>query len=116
LSLSASNPPLKSVHVASAASSWQRLWVQDILGSGSTPRRVRVRFEGYSTPAARQAGVDVVWEAWFWSNNTLALCVGAKHALAAKAGPLAGVSNGNGRWLASFQPLALNSLYSITSL
>ncbi len=75
-----------------------------------------MRFEGYSTPAARQAGVDVVWEAWFWSNNTLALCVGAKHALAAKAGPLAGVSNGNGRWLASFQPLALNSLYSITSL
>ncbi len=109
--LNASNPAAKSVLIAAADSSWQRLYVH----SQATPvRRLRVRFEGYSG-LAQLAAPNVIWEASFWPNNTLSVCVGGTHALAAAAAAVSGVSDGAGRWLAQYK-LALRSLYLVNGL
>jgi hypothetical protein len=56
-----------------------------------------------------------VWEANFYTNNTLTVCVGNNNANVFSAGAATGVTNGAGRWFASF-PLALNTLYVINGL
>jgi hypothetical protein len=109
--ISAANPAARSVHVTAADSSWQRLYVHN----QTTPvRRLRVRFEGYSG-LAQLAAPNVVWEASFWPNNTLTICVGATNALTASTTALSGVSNGAGTWLASFKA-ALRMQYTVNNL
>ena len=91
--------------------SWQRVYAHNQVTSN---QRLRLRFEGYSTWYSL-ASVDVVWEANFYTNNTLTLCVGSTNANADAAGTATGVTDGAGRWFASF-PLARNTLYVINGL
>jgi hypothetical protein len=63
--------------------------------------RLRVRFEGYSG-LAKLAAPNVIWEASFWPNSTLSICVGGTNALAASTTAVSGFSNGAGRWLAQW--------------
>jgi hypothetical protein len=109
--LGPANPPLKTIHVGSTDASWRQLSLQD-LGSGAQ-RRVVARWEGYSQSSA-MASINVIWEASFWANSTITLCVGATNALAGSLGVQSGVSNGAGSWLATYQ-LAVNSLFAISS-
>jgi hypothetical protein len=110
--LGPANPPKKSVHIGATDSSWQRLYHQDLT---VTQRRVRILWEGYSGGSALKAA-NVQWEASFYTNNTLTICVGGNNALANTAfGALSGVSNGAGRWLANYK-LALNTLYVVKGL
>jgi hypothetical protein len=98
--------------VGSWNGSWQRVY---LVNQDASLKRVLLRVEGYSTPQALPGGPDVVWEASFYRNNTLAICVGGTNSLAGAAGPLSGVTGAGGRWLASFE-LRLNSLYVLGSL
>jgi hypothetical protein len=109
--LGPANPPFKSVHIGSKDASWRGLWAQD-QGAG-TLRQLRVRYEGFSS-YKQLVSPNVVWEASFWANNTLTICVGA-NAVAGTAGAQAGVADGVSRWLASYQ-LAANTQYVVSGL
>jgi hypothetical protein len=109
--LGPANPPFKSLHIGSKEASWRGLWAQNE-GTGAS-RRLRIRYEGFSS-YKQLAAPNVVWEASFWENNTLSVCVGA-NALAGAAGVQSGVGDGAGRWLASYQ-LAANTQYVISGL
>jgi hypothetical protein len=98
------------VLVGASDSAWQRVYVHDQVASN---QRLRLRFEGYGSWSATV--VNMVWEASFYTNNTLTLCVGSTNANAGAVGTQTGVTNGAGRWFSSF-PLALNTLYVINGL
>jgi hypothetical protein len=109
--ITAANPAAKTVHVGAADSSWLQLYLQ----SHPLPaQRLRVRFEGFSG-LTKQAAPNVVWEASFWPNNTLSICVGATNALASSATAVSGVSNGANTWLASYK-VGLKTQYNINNL
>ncbi len=110
--LGPSNPPVVTVFIGSRDTSWSRVLYQDMGGGYGSPARFRLRWEGYNTFSPD--GTPVVWEANFYSNNVLQLCIGPNNALTAPGG-VSGVSNGAGRWLANFGLLS-NSLYIITGL
>ena len=106
------SPAVRSVHVAAAAdSSWRRLYVHN---QTAPVRRLRVRFEGFSGPT-QLAAPNVVWEASFWPNNTLSVCMGGTNALVGSAAAVSGVSDGAGTWLAAFKP-ALRTQLGINGL
>ncbi len=106
------NPPVRTVFVGARDASWSRVLWQKTTIVG-TPTRYRVRWEGYNRNSA-SGSTAVVWEASFYSDNKMELCIGATNALTASGGTT-GVSSGKGSWLASFT-LQVNSLYSITGL
>ena len=106
--LGPSNPNVRTVFVGA---SWSRVLVQNM---GGTPARHRVRFEGFNTWT--NTGTPVVWEANFYSNQTMTVCIGGTNALTS-AGGVTGVSSGNGRWLApTWTTLQTSSLYVINNL
>ncbi len=109
--ITAANPATKSVHVGAADSSWLQLYVQT---HAAPAQRLRVRFEGFSG-LTKQAVPNVVWEASFWPNNTLSICVGATNALASSTTAVSGVSNGANTWLASYK-VALKKQFTISNL
>ncbi len=107
------SPAVRSVHVTAAAdSSWLRLYVHN---QTAPVRRLRVRYEGYYGGRAQLAAPNVVWEASFWPNNTLSVCVGGTNALVGLPAAVSGVSNGAGTWLAAFKP-ALRTQFVINRL
>jgi hypothetical protein len=101
--LSASNPPFPAIHIGSADNSWQRLLV------GGNTEKYKIRFEGSASSGGIVDSPTIVWEATFYSNNTLLIAV-AQHG---RAGATLFVTNGANE-IASL-PLSANTSYFFNS-
>jgi hypothetical protein len=102
-SLGANNPPYPAIHIGSSDNSFQRVLV------GGTSDKYRVRFEGTASSSGVVDSPNIVWEAIFYSNNSLLIAV-AQHG---RVGSSLLVSNGVNELLSL--PLSTSTGYFFNS-